>query len=192
MAEGADDGDLVGGEAAVLDQQSGRPPAANPGEALPRISDATLSQRLDGGREHLQRVARRHADPARDGEQAVRRQPVEQRAEGFERIERTFSQPMQAARGGREGIQQRDLDDVVEAAARVYEAAGIGDMHVDRRRVVEIAGESGELAAHEFHHLRIELDRIDRGRREQPRQQDVGAAARAEDEYARLRAEVEG
>ena len=103
----------VGVEGAVLHQQRAGLPAAHQRKPRAGIGDARSLQRDDGRGEELERIARRQRDPARDRQQAAGLQMPQVVLQRLDRVEVVLRQRVQAGRRRAEGIEQRDLDQVV-------------------------------------------------------------------------------
>jgi len=155
-------GDLVAREAAILHQQCGRVPAMQERQPLPRINFAGAGpdiclQRRDRSGKQLDRVPWRVAEPAGDGDEAVRVQMVEIGLERLDRIDRTFAEGQHTGCGRRIGIEQRELDQVPASAASRDEAARLGHVEGDLRAPIDMAGKLTEFAVSEITDLTVQL-----------------------------------
>ena len=170
-----------------------RRPRPHDDEVIPRALDASLLQRRR--RQHRAPVDLARTVgvvPPRDREDAARRQPVEEVRPGFERVERILRQHERAARGRRPGVDQRDLDDVDRVAHARQVAARLVVDEADARVPIEMAGEVAEPAVDELEDARVDLDAGNPALAEHQRRQDVPAAAGADDNDLRGRADVVG
>ena len=152
--------DLVGREAAILHQQCGRVPAMQERQPLPRVSFAgpdICLQRRDRGGKQLDRVPWRVAEPAGDGDEAVRVQMVEIGLERLDRIDRTFAERLHTGCGRRIGIEQRELDQIPASAASLDEASGPGNVEGDLRAPIDMAGKLTEFAGNKIDDLTVQL-----------------------------------
>ena len=110
---------------------------------------------------------------------------IEILGEGLDGVDEALVQADVAGARRGEGVEQRQLDQIVALSARGDEAARLGDVHAHLRALIEPAREAGVGVPHQLDHVGIELDRIDRGGALQERAQDIGAAAGAEDQDRR-------
>ena len=91
----------------------GRRARAHDGDVIARPADAHLRQRRRGERGEPVDLARPlRVVPARDGQDAARREVLEKGAPRFDRVQRALGQHECAARRRRPGIDQRNLNDV--------------------------------------------------------------------------------
>ena len=88
-------------------------------------------ERGQRGQEQLQAVARRQLQPARDREIAAGGEVGEIVGQRLDRVDEALVQADIAGAGGGEGVQQRQLDQVVALPAGGDEAARLGDVEPD-------------------------------------------------------------
>ena len=170
---------------AVLDQERRGLPAADQGELAGRLGDAPALQGLQRRQEQLRAVARRQLQPAGDREIAAGREVIEISPERLDRVDEALAETDRAGGRGGEGVEQRNLDQIVAVRARGDEAARLADVHPDVGPLVQMAREIGVAAADQIDQLRVQLDRVDRARLVVQREQHVRAAARSEHQDAR-------
>ena len=146
------------------------------------IGDTLSFQRRDRCREQLERIAGRQVHPAGDRQQPAGPQMVQIGAQGFDRVEITFGQPVQACRRCRERIQQRDLDQIETGGAGRDEAARLPKMQPHARQAVGPARKGAKPLLRQRHDLRVQFHGVHGLRPQRQRLQDVGSAARAQNQ----------
>src|ERR1700732_3089036 len=93
--------------------------------------------------------------------------------ERLDRVDVALGKGKRAGGGSGEGVDERQLDQIVALAAAGDKAARLGDCDVDLRAIVETAGEVGVGLSDEPGELGIKLDRIDMGGIVVERQQHI-------------------
>jgi len=145
------------------------------------------------GRHQPQRLSRAAGQiPAGDAQNAVVAEVVKIAGESLFGIEAVLGQGERAGTAGGPGVDQRGLDDVIAARAAIDETPGVGDDGVHIRPVIEMPGEVGELPLDGLDDGRVDLDGRHVGRAAGQRGQHVAAAAGADDQRARVVAELVG
>ena len=112
-------------------------------------------------------------------------QMVQIGCERLDRVDIALGEAERAGGGGGEGIDERQLDQVVALTAAGDKAARFGENDADLRTIVQMAGEIGVGLLDEPHELGVELDRIDLRGPMVERPKDIGAAAGAKDQNPR-------
>src|ERR1700730_15500637 len=105
--------------------------------------------------------------------------------ERLDRVEGARGKGRRAGGGGREGVDERQLDQIVALAAAGDKAAGLRDDDADLRAIVETASKVGVGLFDEADELGVERDCIDIGGAMVERHKSLGAAASAEDQHMR-------
>src|SRR5207247_1281756 len=123
-------------ERAVLDDERRRLPAADERELLVRSRDAAFFQRQNRGGEKLEDIPGRQIHPAGDREHAAGVEMAHVLVERLDGIQIAFRERMKPGRRGAEGIEQRDLYQVVTIAVPGDEADRIADENPPPRGAV--------------------------------------------------------
>ena len=151
-----------------------------------RIGDAAVAEHLGGEPDRAVGLERLRPSwnrvPARDGEQPVRREPVEEGVPRLGRVQRVLAQREGAGRGRRPRVDERDLDEVVAVLRPRQVAARLVVDERDARIAVEVPREVAVNAVGDRQDVRVDLDPGDRALAELERREDVAAAADADHE----------
>ena len=110
-------------------------------------------------------------------------EPIEAGLDRLYRVQVTLARRVQTRGGGAEGVEKRDLDEVVALGGGSHEFPCLRHVDAYPRMAVEVTGEPGEVLAHQSHHLGIDLDRVHLPRSRLEGLEDPGPAARTEHEH---------